>query len=658
MSALSGQKKLRRAEVKLWDASTGKLLQTLPQRAMFIGSLTFSPDGRWLAIGEEAIWLWDPIARREVRAFTGHVGLINALAFSTDGRLLASGASDGIIKLWDADTGRELRTLIGHIDSIFSLNFSPDGRWLISCGLDGGIRLWETATGELQAMLITSEQEDNWLVITPDGLFDGTPGAWNQILWRFSQNIFDVSPAGTFFNEFFRPGLLADIIAGKKPKAPRNISQLDRRPPQVSLTLADGAAANGNQTSARQLKVKLTVTEAPADDKHASGGGARDLRLFRNGSLVKTWRGELLTDSGRQVVLEATIPLVAGENRLSAYAFNHDNIKSEDATLTITGAENLKRAGTAYILAIGVNEYSNPQYNLKYAVADAQLFGRQLRQEQARLGRFASVEVVPLLNQEATRTNILYALALLAGQAATAPANAPETLQKLKRVEPEDAVIIYFAGHGMAYQNQFYLIPHDLGYSGSRTELDEAGLKTILARSISDRELERAFEPVDAGQLLLVIDACNSGQALEAEEKRRGPMNSKGLAQLAYEKGMYVMTAAQSYQAALEAAQLGHGYLTYALVEEGLKQGAADVSPKDGEVLAREWLDYATERVPQMQEKKMKERSGLKQVKALVFVEGEEKIADVEKRSVQRPRVFYRREPETQPLIIAKPRTK
>lgn len=119
---------------------------------------------------------------------------------------------------------------------------------------------------------------------------------------------------------------------------------------------------------------------------------------------------------------------------------------------------------------------------------------------------------------------------------------------------------------------------------------------------------------------------------------------------------MYILTAAQSYQAALEAAQLGHGYLTYALVEEGLKQGAADVSPKDGEVLVREWLDYATERVPQMQEKKMKEGRELKQV--IVFVEGEEKIADVGKRSVQRPRVFYRRELETQPLIIAKPGAK
>src|SRR4030095_5340619 len=102
----------------------------------------------------------------------------------------------------------------------------------------------------------------------------------------------------------------------------------------------------------------------------------------------------------------------------------------------------------------------------------------------------------------------------------------------------EDAVIVFFAGHGTAQAQRFYLIPHDLGYSGSRTELDEAGLKTILSHSVSDLELEQACEGIDAGHLLMVIDACNSGQALEAAEKRRGPMNSKGLAQLAYEKGM------------------------------------------------------------------------------------------------------------------------
>jgi hypothetical protein len=37
------------------------------------------------------------------------------------------------------------------------------------------------------------------------------------------------------------------------------------------------------------------------------------------------------------------------------------------------------------------------------------------------------------------------------------------------------------------------------------------------------------------------------------------------------------------------------------------------------------------------------------------MVEGEEKIEAVAQRSLQRPRVFYRREPEAQPLVVAKP---
>ena len=183
--------------------------------------------------------------------------------------------------------------------------------------------------------------------------------------------------------------------------------------------------------------------------------------------------------------------------------------------------------------------------------------------------------------------------------------------------------------------------------------MNEDGLKTILSHSISDLELQDTVEGLAAGSLLLVIDACNSGQALEAEEKRRGPMNSKGLAQLAYEKGMYILTAAQSYQAALEAAQLGHGLLTYALVEEGLKTTVADNEPQDGILSAREWLDFATERVPQMQEEKMKQARGLGL--NIAFAEGDQKVDDPDKRSVQRPRVFYRREMEADPLVIAKP---
>jgi len=115
---------------------------------------------------------------------------------------------------------------------------------------------------------------------------------------------------------------------------------------------------------------------------------------------------------------------------------------------------------------------------------------------------------------------------------------------------------------------------------------------------------------------------------------------------------MYILTAAQSYQAALEAAQLGHGLLTYALVEEGLKTAMADSEPKDGVLNAREWLDFATDRVPQMQEEKIKQSRGLG--KQIAFTEDDQN-ADPQKRTVQRPRVFYRRELEANPLVIAKP---
>ena len=583
------------------------------------------------AVGQ--VQFWDITTGTQVGEIKGHSRGVSKVAFSRDGKMLASAGTDNTIKIWDVATRTELRTLTGHTASIESIDFTPDGRMLASASEDGSTFLWDTKTGEHLLTLISLDDGGEWMVVTPQGLFDGTPVSWNQILWRYNQETFNVAPIEWFFNEFYYPGLLADIFAGKRPKVAQDVSKKDRRQPVVKLSLVGQPT---DSIATRTIKVKLDVSDAPA--------GAQDLRLFRNGSLVKVWHGDVLKGQS-SVSLEEEITVTAGPNRLVAYAFNRDNVKSKDAPLVFNGADTLKRKGTAYIIAVGVNEYENAQYNLKYAKADAQSFAEEMRRRQTQLGGFEHVEVIQLLDQDATKANIIAALKRLAGETGP-PSLKARPLDSLKRAEPEDTVVIYFAGHGTAQAQRFYLIPHDLGYSGERTKLNEQGLKSILAHGISDVELETAVEDLDAGHLLLIIDACNSGQALEAEEKRRGPMNSKGLAQLAYEKGMYILTAAQSFQAALEAAQLGHGYLTYALVEEGLKTAAADTEPKDGVVIAREWLDFATERVPQMQEEKMAQGRGLGL--EISFAEGET-------RSVQRPRVFYRRELEANPLVITKP---
>jgi len=609
--------------INLHDVSTGRKIASLDAGVEKISSMTFSKDGKLLAIT-----YGDPQASM------------------MGGRGRTSRGGENLVSVWDCTSGRQLYVLT-HETAVSGAAFSPSGKVIATLGQDRNEYLWDAQSGEKLATLVNLDMLNifgggaEWLVVTPDGLFDGSPAAWQQIMWRFSDNTFDVGPVEIFFNELYYPGLAGEIFSGKRPKAPRDIQRLDRRQPKVKITTNQ---APTGEVNARTVTLSVDVTEAPADSAHPRGSGAQDVRLFRNGTMVKLWRGDVL-DGRQQRTLEASIPIVAGENRFTAYAFNRDNVKSSDAFLSLVGSASLQRKGTAYVLAFGVNQYANEQYNLKYAGADAVDFADEVRAEQSKLGDYASVEVVSLLDKDATKSNLLTALKLLAGTVDIS--SAPAALAKLKQAEPEDTVVVYFAGHGTAKGARFYLVPHDLGYTGSRSAIDAEAVDSILKHSVSDLELEQAVEGLDAGQMVFVIDACNSGQALEAEEKRRGPMNSKGLAQLAYEKGIYILTAAQSYQAALEASQLGHGYLTYALVEEGLKKSAADREQKDGQILVREWFNFATERVPEMQEQNTGSR---------LLLEEDEKSKDASRvRNLQRPRAFYRREGESRPLVIARP---
>lgn len=661
----NGYEDVYKQKIDLYDGKSDKRLRELeggksPQMGI-VPAAGFSFDGGLIAMTgfenkKRSVLIYETETGRKVNHFPinddDQSGAVTTLCISTDSRLLAAGYATKI-DIFEISSGRTVRTL-PHAGRIISLSFSPDGRFLVALGENNDKYIWDNSTGEELATLVNLSgalnNRGDWLVVTPDGLFDGSPNAWKQILWQFGGNTFDVASAETFFNEFYYPGLLAEVMAGKKPQVPKNISLLDRRQPELKLLAQSGEIVDGS-TSERNVSVELEVTEKPADKDHNAGSGARDVRLFRNGSLVKVWRGDVLNGQA-SVTLKANIVVVAGENKFSAYAFNRDNVKSKDATLNITGGSSLKRPGTAFVIAIGVNSYSNQQYNLKYAVADASAFGEEVQQAQLQISNYERVEVATLLDEQATKANILGALRLLAGTQAAPTADAPASLQKLKATQPEDAVFIYFAGHGTAHGQRFYLLPHDLGYTGERNALDSSGLQLILDHGISDEELERAVEGIDADKLLMVIDACNSGQALEAEEQRRGPMNSRGLAQLAYEKGMYILTAAQSYQAAQEISELGHGLLTYALVEEGLKKLAADSDPRDGEVSVREWFDYATTRVPNMQMEKIKQARGLGVT--LSFVADEERVPQTERRITQTPRVFYRRESEGRPLIVAK----
>jgi len=174
------------------------------------------------------VQLWDVASGREIAAIKGHGRGVSKVAFSRDGKLLASAGTDSTIKLWDVSTQKELVTFAGHTAPIESMDFSPDGRLLASASDDGGTFIWDTKTGEHLLTLISLDDGGEWMVVTPQGLFDGTPVSWNQILWRYNQETFNVAPVEWFFNEFYYPGLLADIFNGKRPKVTQDVSKKDR----------------------------------------------------------------------------------------------------------------------------------------------------------------------------------------------------------------------------------------------------------------------------------------------------------------------------------------------------------------------------------------------------------------------------------------------
>jgi WD40 repeat protein len=69
-------------------------------------TVTFSPDGRMLAIGHWTVKLLDALTGKVVTEFEGHRGTVRSLAFSADGKRLASGSGDGSAIVWDLGAAR------------------------------------------------------------------------------------------------------------------------------------------------------------------------------------------------------------------------------------------------------------------------------------------------------------------------------------------------------------------------------------------------------------------------------------------------------------------------------------------------------------------------------------------------------------------------
>jgi WD40 repeat protein len=146
------------ATAQLWDAATGKALLTLPGQSGTTYSVAFSPDGARVAAGrmDKTVKVWDVVTGQVLFTFSGQRGIIHSVAFSPDGKRLATASADGTVKVWDVSSakepGRDPLTLSGHSGAIYKVVFSPDGRRLATACEDGTSRVYALPIEDLVAI--------------------------------------------------------------------------------------------------------------------------------------------------------------------------------------------------------------------------------------------------------------------------------------------------------------------------------------------------------------------------------------------------------------------------------------------------------------------------------------------------------------------------
>jgi len=533
--------KINREALVVRDVNSGKEVLKVSDNKEIkdwgIFTLSFSHDGGYIAGGSfsKNVYLWQTnitdnfkhAPSKVFKTLVGHTKRVTSVDFSPSGEYLVSGGDDNNIKLWNVATGVEIATLKGHTNSVRSVRFSPDGNFIISGSEDYSIRIWDVKR-QVEVIKFYYFGKADWVVVTPDGRFDGSQDGMKQLHYVKGM---DVIPLESRFEQFYTPGLLAQVLGGAVISKPNiELSQMSL-PPEVKILTPE------NNSSVSTSSITVTVQ---ATDK---GGGVDEIRLYHNGKLLDgTQRGFKATGQNKEFV----ISLTDGENRIKATAYNTQRTEAIPCEIIVNYKTPQPVKPNMYILAIGINNYLNPKYNLNFAKNDADAFVQSLKTGAEPI--FGKVEVTLLSDASATRAGIMDAIERIRSSAKT-----------------EDVFVFYYAGHGVmstgseTEKSIFYLVPHDV------TKMYEAD--DMLKKSgISATEIGEFSKNIKAQKQLFVLDACQSGGAMQTLAMR-GAAEEKSIAQLARSTGTYFIAASGTEQFATEVAELGHGIFTYAIIE-------------------------------------------------------------------------------------------
>ena len=402
-------------------------------------------------------------------------------------------------------------------------------------------------------------RKDDWILFTPEGYYDASPGGHDLIGWNVNRGpdeSADYFTAHQLRKTLYRPDVIEqviDAILGGRSEAAsaqtsaasvggsNRTSPVDLReqqsfqnvlPPAISVT----GIPSGGIVATEQ--VKLTVTATPQ-----SNVPVKSIVILVDGRPASANTARPAKHADGSMTLTQTIDVPVGESSISVIATNR-SASSTPKTITLTRkgqpAASSKKP-RMLLLAIGVSDYLNDDYDLQFSAIDAIDFNKALKAQQGKFYR--EVESKVLTDKQATRSGIQDGMDWL-----------------YERVEPDDIAVIFISGHGVYDpRNNFYFANY------------ETDVKRLRSTALAYTEIESAIKDMPC-KILLFADTCHAGAA-----RGFGAIRDPWTDLVSGEIGAILFASSTPREESQESDEWGHGAFTYALLES-LKQRKTDVT--------------------------------------------------------------------------------
>jgi len=546
---------------------------------------------------------YDPKRDVDRRYFIGHDTFITSSASSADGQLVLTGSTDRTLRIWALDDFQSR----GHLDckvlshsvievkpgsqsaraglqvddkilSIDGMDFSalsdallagtypfvPDQQVTVEISR-GGRKLTKRVTlheeNDVSEPLLSLflAEDGRWIVWTPQGYYDASPGADSLLGWHVNQGPDKDGiyyPVDVFQKQLYRPDIINAVLRTRNvPRAIREVSlarggqanPLDLRDGKRMAQIAPPSVVVKSENMAPDEAGKLTVRATLRSENDLS---AQQAFILLNGTPIKAELHAGPTPREREIRQE--IKLAPGHNEIKIIGSN----EASRTPITPVGTVHFKPAGpkreirpNLYGVAIGIREYKNQELNLRFASQDAHDFADALRRQEGTL--YAKVELRVLTDAEATREKMLLALDW-----------------QLTNMTADDVAVIFISAHGFRdNQKNFFLATHDVNP------------QSLRATALSDHDFLQIVQSMP-GKRLVFVDTCHSGGITGA----KGPEDSQPFADLirdlvAPEYGAILFCSCTPREQSQEDASWGHGAFTKALLDT-LSDPESDLPPE------------------------------------------------------------------------------